>query len=357
MLRIEDVSAEPIDIALTEPFGIAGGEQTLARNVLVRVRLTDGTIGLGEAAPFPAVNGETQRDALLAIEAARPALVGSDGRRFRWLARSLSERTEVRSARCALETAILDALCRHAQLSLWTFFGGAEPTLESDITITTGSPDAASSAATRAIARGFRILKVKVGGAAAAWDRDRLRAIAQAVPRARLVLDANGSLSADAAIALVESARSVDIDVALFEQPAGAQDYDALREVRQRGRVRVAADESATCARDVVTLASEHAADVVNLKIMKSGVNESLDMAATARAHGLGLMIGGMVESKLAMTASACLAAGLGGFDFVDLDTPWWMTASPLRGGFVERGPVLDVSTLESGHGVSVAPR
>ena len=79
---------------------------------------------------------------------------------------------------------------------------------------------------------------------------------------------------------------------------------------------------------------------------------EALDIAAICRAARLGLMIGGMVESSLAMTVSACLAAGQGGFSFVDLDTPLFMRGSPLRGGMKQEGPLIRVDQIEAGHGV-----
>jgi L-alanine-DL-glutamate epimerase-like enolase superfamily enzyme len=127
--------------------------------------------------------------------------------------------------------------------------------------------------------------------------------------------------------------------------------------VRRLGELPVAADESARSSRDVARLAAERVVDVINLKIMKCGVAETLDMAMTARAHGLGLMIGGMVETRLAMTVSACLAAGLGGFAYVDLDTPWFMPEAPVRGGYRDAGPRLGLAHIEIGHGVAIEAR
>ena len=86
---------------------------------------------------------------------------------------------------------------------------------------------------------------------------------------------------------------------------------------------------------------------------MKYGVAEALAIVETARMLGMGLMIGGMLEAKLAMSMSACFAAGLGGFHFVDLDTPLFMAEDPFTGGYAQRGPELDVSPIEAGHGVS----
>jgi L-alanine-DL-glutamate epimerase-like enolase superfamily enzyme len=92
---------------------------------------------------------------------------------------------------------------------------------------------------------------------------------------------------------------------------------------------------------------------VFNIKLMKTGIAESLAIAAIARAAGLDLMIGGMVESVLAMTTSACFAAGLGGFAFVDLDTPLFLADNPFDGGYVQTRDCLELSGIVAGHGVS----
>lgn len=235
---------------------------------------------------------------------------------------------------------------------MWRFFGGAEETLETDLTIVTGTPDHAARAAERATQQGFGTLKIKVGGATMEEDVARLDAIITASPNARLVLDANASLSAEAAIEMVE--RIGPERVVLFEQPTPADDLEGMRSVRRRTRVKVAADESARSSADVARLALERAADVVNVKITKTGIAEALDLIAAARSFSLELMIGGMVETPLAMSVSACLAAGQGGFSFVDLDTPLFMKDVPTRGGYVQDGARITVSGIASGHGVSV---
>jgi len=354
VISIADVTAAPLDIELTEPFGIATGAQTLAANVLVTLTLSDGTTGTGEAAPFPAVNGETQSAVLDALAAASSSLSGLDALRWR-PAVGVAEHAlrGTPTALAAFESALLDALCRRAGISLWSFFGGAQKELVSDITIPTGSAEHAKAAATRALDAGFATLKVKVGGVPFDDDRARLAAIAQAAPNARLVLDANASLSAAEALALLEALGHAKGQVALFEQPTAKLDLDGLRRVREHGGVPVAADESACSAADVLALIAARAVDAINIKTMKCGILEAMDMIAIARAAGLGLMIGGMVESKLSMTVSACLAAGIGGFAHVDLDTPWFMKDAPLEGGWLERGATLRVDQIGAGHGVN----
>ncbi|MFZ5890067.1 MAG: dipeptide epimerase [Myxococcota bacterium] len=354
-VRIAAIEFRRFDIELREPFGIAGGAQLRAANVLVELRLSNGVSGIGEAAPFPAVNGETQAQVLAREADAQRALLGLDGRRFRRVAEAAHEAlNDVPSARAGVETALFDALCRSAQLSLWSYFGGAESELLTDITIPTGDRDHAHESALCAARAGFHTLKVKVGGVPLEHDLARLGAIHEAAPTAALVLDANASLSADDALALLDALGPLRQRVELFEQPTAAEDLEGLARVEREGRVAVAADESARSANDVARLAAQRAASVVNIKIMKTGLVEAWDMIACARAHSLGLMVGGMVETELSMTTSACLAAGIGGFRFVDLDTPLFMAARPLAGGFVQSGPRLQVDHINLGHGVRV---
>jgi len=350
--RLTHLAYRPFDVALTEPFGIAGGTQHICRNLLVEVGLEGGALGIGEAAPFPAFNGETREDAELALESARDALLGAEAANWRAVARLASQVLGAApSALCAFETALLDALTRSLGLSLFAFFGGAEPELVSDVTLTTGSPDQAADQAARAHARGFRTLKAKVGGVPLTDDLERLSRAAAVAPDASFILDANASLAAEEAIRLLRALGSLRDRVVLFEQPTGAKDLTGLRAVREAG-VRVAADESATTLADLERLIEAGAADVVNVKIMKSGLVTALDMALGARAAGLELMIGGLVETRLAMSTSACLAGGVGGFSFVDLDTPLFMADDPFQGGFTDEWPRLGLGAIERGHGV-----
>ncbi len=347
---ITAVDARPFDAALHEPFGIAGGAADVARNVLVTVELADGTRGYGEGAPLTPYNGETQRQTLDALARATPSTLGADARAWRELAAEIARAApSAGAARCALETAVLDALTKRAGMPLWALFGGASRALVTDVTIPTGSLEHAAESAARWHARGFRALKVKVGEAGAD-DVARVEAIARSAPGCALLLDANASLDADGALSLTRALSARGVAVSLLEQPVAKHDLDGLRRVAA-GDVPVAADESAVFASDVprLGLAAPH---VVNVKIMKAGVVEALDAALAARALGLRLMIGGMVESRLAMTTSACLAAGLGGFSFVDLDTPMFFVDEPFVGGFEQRGPELDLTAVTAGHGV-----
>jgi L-alanine-DL-glutamate epimerase-like enolase superfamily enzyme len=351
---IRALSVETLDIPLHTPFGIAGGAQDLARNLLATVELADGTRGYGEAAPFPAFNGETQDLARAAIETARSTVEGADAREWRLIAARLHDAIgPVGSAQCAIETAVLDALTRHGRVPLWAFFGGASTSLATDMTITTGTVGQAAAAARDILARGMRMIKVKIGSGDLTLDVERVLAVSDAASGTPLILDGNCGFIADKALQLLATLHEQDVHVALFEQPVAKDDWDGMRQVSQWGGVPVAADETAADSAAALRIVQERAAQVINIKLMKCGIVEALDIAALCRAARLGLMIGGMVESILAMTTSACFAAGQGRFNYVDLDTPLFMAENPFEGGMLYRNGRIELGQIEAGHGVT----
>src|SRR5262249_7965815 len=127
---VERIDVAPLDVPMKKAFGIAGGAQEAVRNVLVTVVLRGGARGYGEAAPLPAVNGETQGAALDALRRAADALVGEDTSRWRAFAERARDACGASAAAaCAVETAALDAWTRTLGVSLRTFFGGTEDAL------------------------------------------------------------------------------------------------------------------------------------------------------------------------------------------------------------------------------------
>ena len=334
---------------MTKPFGISRGAQHVAANVLVEIALEGGVRGWGEGAPFPAFNGETQEQVLAACARAEPLLVEADVNESDCLAeRIAAECGASPSAICALETAILDCQARLRGVSMRELLGGAEESVVTDITITTGTVEEAERDA-RAFAA-FTTLKIKVGGASLDRDVARVLAVRRERPDARLLVDANAGFSVEEAVEFARSVASAEIE--LFEQPIPAGDWEALADVRRRTRLRIAIDESVTRARDVADAKAYGAADAVNMKIMKSGVFEVLRIAERAREAGLIRMIGGMVETRLAMGTSASIAAGLGGFTYIDLDTPLFLAEDPFDGGYAQHGERIDLRPIRLGHGI-----
>lgn len=356
-VTVQTFDVTPLNIPLFEPFGISGGAQAVAANVLVTLALSDGTRGYGEAAPLPPYNGETQADALDVLRAAAAWLPGRTVTLDTW--RTLAAEFRVRggarcgSAQCAFEMALLDALTRHAGLPLARFCGGAGTELETDMTVTTGSAAEAASGARAIRARGIRMIKVKVGGKLGpAHDLARIAAIHEVAPDSPLILDGNAGVSRAAATELVRGLRALGVVPALLEQWLAKDDLEGARALAAESGWLVAADETVTTAEDARRVVAAQAAQVINIKLMKGGLAEAFGIAAVARGAGLDLMIGGNIESILAMTVSACFAAGQGGFRFADLDTPLFLAENPFDGGYQLDGGRISIAHITVGHGV-----
>lgn len=330
----------------------------MANNVLVTLELDGGFVGHGEAAPLPPYNGETQAQALAALSAAQGWLVGRPVDDWRALAEEFRQRggAACGSAQCAFEMALLDALNRRDGVPMWKFFGGAGTTLETDMTVTTGTPEQAAADARAIRERRIRLIKVKVGGPkGAAYDLARLRAIHEVAPDSPLILDGNAGVSRADATILVKGLRDLGIKPALLEQWLAKDDLAGMKALGEESGWPVAADEAVCSGADAQKIADARAAQFLNIKLMKAGLATALDIAAVAKRTGLGLMIGGNVESILAMTTSACFAAGQGGFTYADLDTPLFMASNPFQGGFALDGGNISVAHITAGHGVTPA--
>jgi L-Ala-D/L-Glu epimerase len=357
MPKLKRLELVPLHVELTEPFGIATGAHQAVKNVLVRLVLDDGTVGIGEAAPVEHISGETEGAVYAAEPDVRKVLERVDLSEYRTASSALSEvLTHLPSARAGVEIALLDALTRRANVPLWKFFGGTTSRLWTDITVPTGDEVHAEVSARRADASGFGEIKIKVGGSTLELDQKRVLAVARSAPNASLILDGNTAFTPNEAIELISLLDAVKSRIVLFEQPVPAADLDGLREVESKTRVMVAADESLRSARDLRRIVEVGGISAVNIKTAKFGLIQAWDLLTTARSLGFQIMVGGMVETTLSMTTSACLAAGVGGVRFVDLDTPLFMKNSPFSGGFEQSGPELRLGAIQAGHGVFHRP-
>ncbi len=349
---IRSITVESLNIPLLEPFAIATGSVSKAQNVLITITLDDGSTGYGECAPFTPSTGETQETALATARECAKLIEGEDAAHWRRLSKLMhSAYFPQATARAGMEMALLDALTRSHGIPLYVFFGGASTSVETDMSIPLVTPEHGYELARDIVARGITSIKIKVGGNIRD-DVDRVEAVREGAPGLGLTLDANQGYTANEALLCLEALDDRDIRPLLMEQPVHKDDYEGLRYITQHTTVPVAADESASNAAAVARLLTLGAVNVVNIKLMKSGFVEALDIAAVCRATHTQLMIGAMMESRLATSAAAHFVAGLGGFRFVDLDTPMLLAEDPFTGGYEQRGGIYDVSSVKSGLGI-----
>jgi L-alanine-DL-glutamate epimerase-like enolase superfamily enzyme len=333
----------PADIPVKDPFVVATGTRLIAENVFVRITLTSGVQGYGEAAPFPEVGGETRDSCLSSLHRMGEVLLGRSVDRYRELAGRLADlvSSAAPAARCALETAMLDALCRSAGMPLWALWGGADVRQrECDITIPIVDRITTIELARAWYARGFRLLKMKVGKDVEE-DVARLAAVHQTLPDIAFIGDGNQGFTREECLTFVDGVKRAGGRLVLLEQPVHRDDLAGLSAIRHLTGIPVAADESVRSLADARTVIESQAADYVNIKIMKTGVIAALDIASFVRSAGLRLMVGGMLETRLAMGCSFSLVLGAGGFDVLDLDTPLLLAKDPVQGGYRYDGAAL----------------
>jgi L-Ala-D/L-Glu epimerase len=339
---IQRIEIWPIDVPITDPFVVATGARVTAENLFVRVTLRDGTCGYGEAAPFPEVGGEDRASCFDTATVLATPLVGQSVAGYQSIADTLQAQAILYpAARCGLETAILDAYTRSLGIPLWQLWGSADVRdRETDITIPICELEKTLDLARGWYARGFRLFKMKVG-TNVEEDIRRLEAVHDALPNIGFIGDGNQGFSREDCLLFVSGVKKFGGRLVLLEQPLIREDLEGLHAIRHLTGVPVAADESVRSLDDARRVVKLQAADYINIKIMKTGVVEALRIAAFARSVGLRLMIGGMVETRIAMGCSFSLVLGQGGFDVLDLDTPLLLSTDPVLGGYGYTGPIL----------------
>jgi L-alanine-DL-glutamate epimerase-like enolase superfamily enzyme len=352
--RIEEVTFWPVDIPLTDPFVVATGARVVAENVFVRITLRSGVRGYGESAPFPEVGGEDRPSCLVTLARLAQPLVGQSIQDFRLMAKQLAELAPGQpAARCGLETALLDAYCHTTGIPMWQFWGGADVrSRETDITIPIVTADDTLALARHWHQKGFRLFKMKIGKDVDA-DIRRVEAVHNALPGVAFIGDGNQGFSREECLAFADGVRRVGGKLLLLEQPVERDDLESLAHIRRTTGIPVAADESVRSLADARIVVDRQAADYINIKIMKTGVLEATEIASFTLKAGLKLMIGGMIESRIAMGCSFGLVLGMKGFEVLDLDTPLLLATDPVQGGYRYDGPTLEPWT-GTGLGVSV---
>jgi L-alanine-DL-glutamate epimerase-like enolase superfamily enzyme len=283
-------------------FTISRGSRTTA-DVVVVILESDGAIGRGECVPY-AHYGESVESVTRALEERRHIIERGIGRK------DVPALLAPKAARNALDCALWDLACKRAGKRIWELLGQPEP--QELVTAFTISLDTAENmAATASKAADRPLLKVKLGRSG---DVERLRALRQAAPRTRLIVDANEGWIASELPMLLDACAEAGVE--MVEQPLPAGRDGALSELKRV--VPVCADESAHDVSSLPGLQGKY--DLINIKLDKTGgLTEAMALRKAAESLGFGIMVGCMLATSLSMAPAFFLAQGA---NFVDLDGP-----------------------------------
>lgn len=344
MTTIESVTATRVSTPLHTPFVTALRRTTTTDTVVVRVTDGDGCTGWGEAPQVWQVTGESLAGAEACVTGPlAAAVVGRDADDLLASCRAVASAVAANhGAKAAVDVALHDLVARRRGVSLPALLGGTAHRLPTDVTLAAGDADTLAGAALERTVEGFGVLKMKVG-TDARTDVDRVRAVRAAVgPDVRLRLDANQGWTAREAVRVISALEDAGLDVELVEQPLPAADLDGLAWVTDRVRTPVMADESVYGVRDLCEVIRRRAADLVNVKLAKcGGLSVARTLLELARAHGVGTIVGSMMETHIGVGAAASLVAAHGTTLVCDLDAAWWTERSPVTGGLRYDGPTI----------------
>ena len=325
---------------LAETFVIARSAEDEAEVVHVEVRHA-GASGFGEAAPIARYD-ESAESAIAFAQEAADAL-GDDPFALEAVGERLAERPGEQAAKAAIDAALHDLCGKLVGLPVWRLLGLEQAGPPTSWTVWLGDPDDMARRAERAAGR-FRRLKLKLGGRDG-LDLERVRAV-RSVADLPLQVDVNEYWTVDEALEALP--QLADLGVEYCEQPLPAGDSGGV-ELKRRSPVPIFLDEDCHTLRDVAACAER--AHGINIKLAKSGgIREAIRMAHAARALGLGVMLGCMVESGLGISA-ACQVASL--CDHVDLDGNLLLADDPCPGVQFRDG--VQLAPDKPGLGVALA--
>jgi L-Ala-D/L-Glu epimerase len=333
---ITEVRTHHLSAELHTPFVTALRRTTHAKSLVVELIDEDGRRGFGEAPQVWQVTGDSIAGSQSCVdEVLAPLLTGRDPDEVAILSRAVERAVrDNHAAKMAIDIALHDLAARRQNLPLVRHLGGSATRVETDVTLSAGEIDGLREAAAARVKDGFTTLKLKVG-ADAAGDLARIAAVRDAAgPGVTVRLDANQGWTPREAVRIIHGLEDADLGIEFVEQPVAYWDLDGLAWVSDRVETPIMADESVFGVRDLVEVIRRRAADLVNVKLAKcGGLTNARTLLELARAHGLGTVVGSMMESPIGIGAAAALVAAYPTTAVSDLDAAWWLASSPVRGG------------------------
>jgi len=328
-----------------EPFTISTGTMDHAQNVFIRVHTDAGFYGVGECSAFPMIVGETQDTCLIMAREFARLWVGKDPLDIEARLQQLHSFTAGNSTiKSAFDMALYDISAKNASLPLYRFLGGEKRVVESDITIGIAPPAAMAEKAGAFKLLGANILKVKLGKNATE-DVERIKQIRRAVgPDLKIRVDANQGWSYDDAIFALKAIGEYDIE--FCEQPMRSGYDDLLPHLMQHSPVKIMADESVYDHHDARKQINSGSCHYINIKMAKSGgIFEAKQIHDLAAERGIACMMGGMLESRIALSAKLHFVYASLNIKFYDMDTCMLgHLQDPCIGGVTYDGYKLNIS-------------
>lgn len=338
------------------PFTIATGTMEYAQNIFIRIHTNEGITGMGECSAFPMIAAETQATCFEMAKDFAKLWKGKNPLKIEDRLHELDLFTAGNyTAKSAFDMALYDIAAQHANMPLYRYLGGEKKKIESDLTIGISDPVSMADTALEFKKKGVKMIKVKLGKEVFA-DIQRIKLIRDAVgPDIILRIDANQGWSYDDAVTALTAMATYNIQ--FCEQPMRKWNDELLPELCALSSIPVMADESVFTHHDAARLIKHKACDYINIKLAKSGgIREAIRINQVAEQNNIPCMLGGMLESRMALTAKVHFAMAHNNIQFYDLDTCLLgHKEDPVIGGVQYNGMELILSEVP-GIGADVDP-
>ena len=347
-MKIQDITIGLVKIPLRTPFKTALRTVECVEDIVIKITAEDGETGYGEAPPTKAITGETLSSIANALGTYLiPAVKGMDLKEPAVILQKIQNCIPGNSsAKAAMDMAVYDLTAKHTEIPLCILLNKStnlKKPLMTDLTISVNPVEQMVLDAKEAVARGFQSLKIKVGKEGIK-DLERIHEIRAAIgDQVGIRVDANQGWTPQQAVAILQQAQDMKLNLEFVEQPVKAADISGMAYIKANTQIPIVADESAFHPEDAERIFYENAADMVNIKLMKAGgIYEALKIAEIAGRYGKKCMIGCMLESKIAVSAAAHFAAAMGDVvTAVDLDGPSLCAVDPYIGGPAFQDPYI----------------
>jgi len=340
---------------LRVPFKTALRTVNSVEDIIVQVITDEGAVGYGEAPPTGAITGDTTNAILGALEDhIKKTMIGREIEDLEGTLNALNACVHGNtSAKAAVDMAIYDLFGQKYNVPCYKMFGGARKQLSTDITISVNDPEIMAEDTINAINRGYDTLKIKVG-INPDLDVARLVAVRKAAgPDTVIRIDANQAWTPKQAVRILNGMQEKGINLELVEQPVKGYDLEGMQYVTRNSYVPVMADESVFSPMDAFKIIQMGAADMINIKLMKTGgIFNASKIVAAAEVYGMPCMMGCMLEAKVSVNAAVSFACGHSIIQKIDLDGPVLCTTDPVIGGATFNEKLITVSD-GAGMGIS----
>lgn len=303
------------------PFTIATGTMESAQNLFIRIHTSEGITGIGECSAFPMIAGETQATC---FEMAKDFAALWKNKPANDIVARLAELDLFTAgnytAKSAFDLALYDIAAKAANQPLYQYLGGKKKLIESDLTIGIDKPEKMAAIAVQFKEKSVNIIKVKLGKEPKE-DVERIRQIRQAVGnKMKLRIDANQGWTYDEAVFALTAL--AEFDIQFCEQPMRKWNDELLPALCGISPIPLMADESVFTHHDAERIIRNKACAYINIKFAKSGgIHEAKLINKVAEENNIACMMGGMLESRVALTAKVHFAMAHDNIKFYDLDT------------------------------------